>query len=210
MDTLPEKDMTQDLDVAGRTGSKEIPVFLHMALFFLLICINALVAKFVVFSFEMAPGASSFYAVVAVMIITTLWFGMYGAVAAYAGCFIGAGILSGLSPEVSLFWSLADFWQVLIPLIAFRVFRADPSLWSARDMGILVVFGIILNNLAGALWGSLTLASMGAVPWGNFSSVFFGWLIGNFIVCIALVPVALHFLTPLVRDHELFIRNYWN
>ncbi len=107
--------------IPDRTGQREVPFFLHLAVFFLLVCINALVAKFVVFSFTIAPGVSSFYLVVAVMVVTTLWFGMYGAVAAYAGCYIGAGILSGLPPDVSLYWSLADFWQVLIPLLAFRV-----------------------------------------------------------------------------------------
>lgn len=191
-------------------GRQKAPLFLRIALFFLLVVSNVLVAKYVVFSFSIAPGVSFFYTVVALMIVTTLWFGMYGAVAAYAGCYIGAGILSGLPPDVSLFWSLADFWQVLIPLIAFRVFKADPSLRSARDLGILVVFGIILNNVAGALWGSVALALPGTIPWGEVPSVFFGWLIGNIVVCIVLVPLALYFLTPMVRDHQLFVRHYWS
>ena len=192
------------------TVRRKVPFYLRIALFFLLVCSNVLVAKYVVFSFSIAPGVSLFYTVVALMIVTTLWFGMYGAVAAYAGCYIGAGILSGLPPDVSLYWSLADFWQVLIPLIAFRVLKADPSLRSTRDLGILVVFGIILNNVAGALWGSVTLAVPGIIQWAAVPSVFFGWLIGNLVVCIVLVPLALYFLTPRVRDHHLFIRHYWD
>jgi len=192
------------------TVRRKVPFYLRIALFFLLVCSNVLVAKYVVFSFSIAPGVSLFYTVVALMIVTTLWFGMYGAVAAYAGCYIGAGILSGLPPDVSLYWSLADFWQVLIPLIAFRVLKADPSLRSTRDLGILVVFGIILNNVAGALWGSVTLAVPGIILWAEVPSVFFGWLIGNLVVCIVLVPLALYFLTPRVRDHHLFIRHYWD
>ena len=201
--------MTQDHVLPDRTEHQNVPFFLHVALLFLLVCINALVAKFVVFSFTIAPGVSFFYLVVAMMIVTTLWFGMYGAVAAYTGCFIGAGILSGLPPGLSLYWSLADFWQVLIPLLAFRVLKADPSLRSARDLGILVVFGIILNNLAGAFWGSATLALSGTIAWGDISPVFSGWLIGNLLVCTALVPLALKLLTPMIREHELFIRHYW-
>ena len=201
--------MIQDNQSSEMTVRRTVPVYLRIALFFLLVVSNVLVAKYVVFSFSIAPGVSSFYTVVALMIVTTLWFGMYGAVAAYAGCYIGAGILSGLPPDVSLYWSLADFWQVLIPLIAFRVLKADPSLKSTRDLGILVVFGIILNNVAGALWGSVTLAVSGIIPWAEVSSVFFGWLIGNIVVCIALVPLALYFLTPLLRDHQLFVHHYW-
>jgi integral membrane sensor domain MASE1 len=202
--------MTPNCSTTEETGHQKVPFLLRIALFFLLVGSNVLVAKYVIFSYSIAPGVSFFYTVVALMIVTTLWFGMYGAMAAYAGCYIGAGILSGLPPDVSLYWSLADFWQVLIPLLAFKVLKADPSLRSARDLGILVVFGIILNNVAGALWGSVTLALPGTIPWGEVPSVFFGWLIGNIVVCIVLVPLALYFLTPMVRDHQLFIRNLWS
>jgi hypothetical protein len=202
--------MTQNDHSIDMTGHSGVPFYLRIALFFLLVCCNVLVAKYVVFSYSIAPGVSVFYTVVALMIVTTLWFGMYGAVAAYAGCYIGAGILSGLPPDVSLYWSLADFWQVLIPLVAFRVLKADPSLRSTRDLGILVVFGIILNNVAGALWGSVSLAVPGIIPWAEVPSVFSGWLIGNLVICIVLVPLALYFLTPMVRDHQLFVRHYWD
>jgi hypothetical protein len=202
--------MIQDNQRSEITVHRTVPVYLRIALFFLLVICNVLVAKYVVFSFSIAPGVSFFYTVVALMIVTTLWFGMYGAVAAYAGCYIGAGILSGLPPDVSLYWSLADFWQVLIPLIAFRLLKADPSLRSSRDLGILVVFGILLNNVAGALWGSVALAVPGIIAWAEVPSVFFGWLIGNIVVCIALVPLALYFLTPSLKNHYLFVHHYWD
>jgi hypothetical protein len=202
--------MIQDNQSSEITVHRTVPVYLRIALFFLLVICNVLVAKYVVFSFSIAPGVSFFYTVVALMIVTTLWFGMYGAVAAYAGCYIGAGILSGLPPDVSLYWSLADFWQVLIPLIAFRLLKADPSLRSSRDLGILVVFGILLNNVAGALWGSVALAVPGIIAWAEVPSVFFGWLIGNIVVCIALVPLALYFLTPSLKNHYLFVHHYWD
>ena len=202
---MTKNDQTTDLNERWK-----VPFFSRIALFFFLVASNVLVAKYVVLSFSIAPGVSFFYTVVALMIVTTLWFGMYGALAAYAGCYIGAGVLSGISPEVSLLWSLADFWQVIIPLLAFRFFKADPSLRSARDLGILVVFGIILNNIAGALWGSVTLALPGTIPWGEVMSVFYGWLIGNLVVCITLVPLALYFITPMVRQHQLFVHEYWS
>ena len=202
--------MIQDNQRSEITVRGTVPVYLRIALFFLLVISNVLVAKYVVFSFSIAPGVSFFYTVVALMIVTTLWFGMYGAIAAYAGCYIGAGILSGLPPYVSLYWSLADFWQVIIPLIAFRVLKADPSLRSTRDFGILVVFGILLNNVAGALWGSVALAIPGIIAWAEVPSVFFGWLVGNIVVCIALVPLALYFLTPSIKNHYLFVHHYWD
>lgn len=99
---------------ADVTDRKQPPFFLYLGLFFLLLCINALLARFAVFSLNAAPGISSFYIVVALMVVFALWFGMWGAMAAYAGCFVGAGLLSGIPEDVDLIWSLADFWQVLI------------------------------------------------------------------------------------------------
>lgn len=185
------------------------PLPLYIALFFLLICINALVAKFVVFSFQIAPGVSSLYAVVACMILFTLWFGIWGAGAAYIGCFIGAGLLSDISPEVAVFWSVADLVQVIIPLLAFRLAKSDPALLNGKNLVILIFFGCIINNLAGAVWGSWSLAAGGEIPWDALIPTLTGWFIGNFIVCIIILPPALYLITPFLRDHELYVRRYW-
>jgi integral membrane sensor domain MASE1 len=195
---------------ASKLQKENPPVYQYFALFLLLVCINTLVSKIAVISFNIAPGASSFYIVVAFMVVFTLWFGIWGAVAAYTGCFIGAGILSGIPPDVSLYWSLADLWQVLIPLLAFRVLKADPSLRSVRDVGILLVSGVFLNNLAGALWGSMSLAVGGEIPWSEINTVFYEWWLGNCIVCLLLVPPILYLVTPVIRGHNLFVRDYWH
>jgi integral membrane sensor domain MASE1 len=204
--------MTADngLPSPGARGRQHPPFSLYLGVFFLLFCVNALLAKFAVFSFAVGPGISSFYIVVALMVVFALWFGMWGAIAAYAGCLIGAGALSGIPPDVNLFWSLADFWQVLIPLVAFRMLHADPALKSGRDLIILLVFGAILNNLCGALWGSVSLALGGVIPWNGIASAFYAWWLGNTIVCLILLPSILYFFTPAIRNHEIFVRNYWN
>lgn len=185
------------------------PLSLHIALFFLLICINALVAKFVVFTFELAPGVSLFYIVISCMIAFTLWFGLWGAGAAYLGCVIGAGLLSDISPRVSLYWSVADLLQVLIPFFAFRYTGADIAITRRRDLFILIIFGVVLNNLVGAIWGSLTLIWGGAITFGNSIPTFTGWWIGNMIVCMILLPLILKIFTPMIRNHELFVSGYW-
>lgn len=195
--------------VAG-TAKIHPPVPLYLGLFFLLICINALLAKFAVFSFAEGPGISSFYIVVALMVVFTLWFGMWGAIAAYAGCFVGAGLLSGIPADVNVIWSLADFWQVLIPLFAFHALRADPALTSRRDLVIVLIFGVFLNNLCGALWGSLTLVFAGLIPWSGFGSALYAWWMGNMIVSLILLPPILYIFTPIVRTHDLFVKKYWN
>lgn len=194
----------------GADEAAHVPLFLRVALLFLLICLDALIAKFVVFSFAAGPGTSLLYVVVAVMIITTLWFGLWGAIATYAGCWIGAGVLSGISPTTSLVWSVADLLQVAIPLLAFRLLGGDVALRNRRDVAILIVFGIILNNLAGAIWGTLTLAPAGLVSSPNLFPLFSAWFFGNIIASAVIVPVVLRFGTPIVREHELFVTRYWS
>ncbi|ADN37413.1 putative integral membrane sensor protein [Methanolacinia petrolearia DSM 11571] len=189
---------------------KKVPKYLYAALFFLLVCANALIAKFVVFSFNFAPGTAYLYVSIAFMIVFALWFGMYGAIAAYAGCFIGAGLLSGLPLDLNIVWSLTDFWEALIPLVAFRALGCDPALRNRRDVIVLLVFGVIVNNIAGAVWGPVALALGGQIAWDSVVLVSSIWFLGNFILCLCLVPFLLLFFTPLVENHELYIRKYWH
>ena len=186
------------------------PVTFYFLLFMLLAGIDTLAAKFAVFSFGIAPGVSSIYVVVAVMIVFSLWFGIWGAFAAYTGCYIGAGIFGGIPPGINLVWSLADFWQVIIPLVAFRTLNVEASLKGSKDILVLLIFGVLLNNLAGAFWGSITLALGGVISWNDMIPVFYGWLSGNVISCLVPVPALLYFVTPVIRNHGLIIRNYWH
>ena len=80
----------------------EKPTYTFLVLLIALILINTVVARFAVIAvpFGNLPGVSSLYFAVAVMILFTLWFGGYGAVAAYVGTFIGSGLLSGMPPAV--------------------------------------------------------------------------------------------------------------
>jgi hypothetical protein len=49
----------------------------------------------------------------------------------------------------------------------------------------------------------------GIIPSSQIVAVFSSWLIGNIIVTIIIVPLALRFLTPKVRKSKLFVRYYW-
>lgn len=189
----------------------EKPTYTFLILLIALIILNTVLARFAVLAvpFGNVPGVSSLYFAVAVMILFTLWFGGYGAVAAYAGTFIGAGVLSGMPPAVIWYWSLAGLWQVLIPLVSFRMLNVDTSLGKRRDIMIFVIFGIIVNNAFGALWGAVTLAIGNEIAWAQVSPAFFAWFIGNVIVTALIVPFALRHLTPKVERAKVFVRNYW-
>ena len=118
-------------------------------------------------------------------------------------------MFSGIPAGVNLFWSLADLWQVLIPLLVFRLLRRDPALKDTSDLFLLLISGIILNNLTGAIWGSTTLALGGVIAWSEFVPALSGWLAGNIVVSLILVPLLLHLITPGIRSHGLYVQNYW-
>lgn len=188
------------------------PTYSFLALLLVLIILNTLIARFIVIPspFGGPSVTSHFYIAIAFMILFTIWFGAYGAIAAYIGCFIGAGVLSGIPPEVSLYWSFADLWQVLIPLVAIRMFRLDLTLDNRRDFIYFVIFGIIINNFIGALWGTDTLAISNVIQWTEIMPAFIIWFGGNVIITLLIVPLALRHGTPVIRKSKLFVRNYWD
>jgi len=185
-------------------------VYIYLTILIIITIINSLLSRYAVITWQIAPGVSGLYFAVAFMIAFSLWFGMWGAIAAYIGCFIGAGMSTGLQPGVNAYWSLADFWQVLIPLAAFRLSGADAGLTTKRDFFILLVFGVVLNNIAGAGWGAGTLANEGIISWNNVPGIFAGWLIPNIIVTVVITPLLLRYITPHIKKSGLYVRNYWD
>ncbi len=142
------------------------------------------------------------------MIAFALWFGIWGAVAAYFGCIIGAGIPASLPFSVNLYWSIADFWQVLIPLAAFSMLKADVALKTKRELAIFVIFGWLLNNLAGASWGAGMFVLSGQFSTSNFGFLFASWFFTNLVVTIIVTPLLLRFFTPVVKKKGLFMKSY--
>jgi hypothetical protein len=181
----------------------------HIIIFLGLVIADTLLAAFGEVSTPVAPGVSSFYIAVGFMIPLALWFGGWGVLAAYLGCVLGAGVVGGVPPAVNLYWSLADVWQVLIPLAAFRAFHADIALGTKRDLGVFLVFGWFLNNLAGAAWGAASFALGGVIPWSGAAAVFWSWFLGNLVVTILFAPILLIILTPVLRERGLLVKGAW-
>ena len=188
------------------------PTYTPLIVLIALIIINTILARFAVIAlpFGSVPGVSTLYFAVAFMILFALWFGAYGAIAAYVGCFIGAGVLSGIPPEVSMYWSLADLWQVLIPLVALRMLTIDLSLENRRDIIYFVIFGVLVNNAFGATWGTVTLAIGNIIQWTEITPAFTVWFAGNVILTALIVPLALRYGSSKIRKSTIFIRNYWD
>jgi len=189
------------------TNQEQKPLYSYIVILIIITILNVLLSRFALVTWQIAPGVSGLYFAVAFMIAFTLWFGIWGAIAAYIGCFIGAG--TGLPPGVNAFWSLADLWQVMIPLIAFRALGADEGLKTRRDFLIFIIFGLFLNNLAGAVWGVSTLALSGIISWNNAPDIIVGWFIPNIIVTIVITPLLLRYITPYIKKSGVYVKNYW-
>jgi len=69
-----------------------------------------------------APGVSGLYVAAAVFVPLALWFGIWGSIAGYLSCIVMA-LYVGYSLEFALVWSLADLFEGLIPLLAFRALK---------------------------------------------------------------------------------------
>jgi integral membrane sensor domain MASE1 len=189
------------------------PTYSFVILTFVLILINTALAWISVTFFRADPsGVALVYFAVAFMILFTLWFGAYGAIAAYVGTLL-AGVLTTESllkhPEIAVIWAVAGLLQVLIPLVAVRMFDVDLTLENRRDWTIILLFAVLINNLIGAAWGAFTLSllpgSTSTIAW-TFST----WLIGNIIVTILIVPLALRFCSGKVQKSKLFVKHYWD
>jgi len=187
------------------------PTYSFVILAFILIIVNTLLAWL---SLKIFPantdGASLIYLAVAFMILFTLWFGAYGAIAAYVGTLLGgmvAAVTLQQHPEIALFWAVAGLLQVLIPLIAVRVLRVDLRMVSRRDWTVVLLFAVLINNLVGAAWGAFALSLISS---GTTAGIFSSWLVGNIIITILIVPLALRFFTEKVQRSKLFVKNYWD
>jgi len=189
------------------------PTYSFVILTFILILIDTLLAWASVTIFPSPAGgaASWLYIAVAFMILFTLWFGAYGAIAAYAGTLVGLGLWASdtlaHNPEIAVFWAIAGLLQVLIPLAAIRSFDVNLSMESPRDYTYVLLFGVLINNLIGAAWSTWWISLAETV---NMGAVFSSWLVGDVIVCALIVPLALRHLTPRVRRSRLFVKNYWD
>lgn len=176
-----------------------------------MILVNSLLSRFAVVTSPIspAPGVSSMYFAVAFMIVFALWYGIWGGVSAYLGCMIGAGILADMPLSLNVVWSLADLWQVLIPLMAFAYFGGNIRLRTKRDMWLFLLFGCLLNNFIGALWGALMIVRNGMVPWTEFFVTFEGWFVGNIITTLVIVPFCLKYVTPYIQQTKSYVHGYW-
>jgi hypothetical protein len=144
----------------------------------------------------------------------TLWFGLWGLLIGYIGTFLGAGLLAGVPFLVALPFSAVDWLQFGIPLLAYRLIAPriglDPlgkDVYTRKGFPFFFVFGAILPNGLGAMYGISILMLAGLVPPDAWSVAVIGWWIGNIIVSLIIAPILLRTVTPIIERYGLTVHG---
>lgn len=119
-------------------------VFIVATLISILLAVYAVVAAPVDSAAGAATGVSGLYLAAAVYVPLALWFGIWGCLAGYFSCiFMGLYLSSigvpGYTLSFILVWSLADFFEGLVPLLIYRSLKTKPKLKLKRPT---VTYGI--------------------------------------------------------------------
>ncbi|MFP3220125.1 MAG: hypothetical protein RXR41_03140 [Candidatus Marsarchaeota archaeon] len=161
-------------------------------------------------------GISLFYFVYPFFMVFSMWWGLWGMIAAYVGCVIGAGLMVGLGVVPSLAYSVAD---LVPPLAAFVIYRGvlskrgiDPLFRDLVEREIsgyktnraaawfwfILINGVIFNFVSAELGVGIQYA-MGLVPPSAFWLWWWGWAIGDLAALVLITPVIVKGLSGLVE-----------
>lgn len=152
---------------------------------------------------------SAFWPGQAIQSVGSVWYGMWGGIAAFVFPLI-SNAMSGSAPlPVSLAYIPGNFLQGMVAGWAFRQFAGDPRLRSTKDWIIWTVYGVLAANLIGAAWGSTVLRSFGLISPDSHLTVFLGWFAGNSVPSWILGVLLLKFISPLVINTRTFVKRYW-
>ena len=90
---------------------------------------------------------------------------------------------------------------MLIPIGVFRTFTEDLTLETKRDWTSFLLFGVVINNSAGATWGAVTLNYGNVIKTEWVADIFSAWCIGNILVVIPIVTSSRPI--PYTKDPEI-------
>lgn len=189
-------------------GEERRPGIIHIVITALLIGIGAVVGAFGSFTLPLGFGVNFFWPAIAVQNIGGIWYGAWGIIAAALFPIISNGI-AGTPVYVSLAYIPGNAFQSFAPAWAFRRFKADPRLKSARDWLVFLI-SITIGNIFGALWGPLVvLKGFGLLTAESVPLFIWGWFAGNEIAGIIFGVILLKALSGVVINTTSFVKKWW-
>lgn len=202
--TLPQTSTVWDVE----PGEVRKPGIVHVVMLALFTGIGIVVGTFG--SLAVPIGfVSAFWPGQAIQAVGSVWFGMWGGIAAFVFPLL-SNAFSGSAPlPVSIGYIPGNFVQGMAAGWAFRFFKADPSLKSGRDWLIFTLVGILAANAFGAAWGTTILRLFGLITPAAHLTAFLGWFLGNSVASWILGAILLRFVSPLVVKSTAFCKKYW-
>lgn len=201
-------DMTAAQIWTVEPGERRRPGIVHVVMTALFIGIGIVVGT--LGSLAIPIGfVSAFWPGQAVQAVGGTWFGAWGVIAGMFFPFV-SNAMSGSAPiPISAAYLPANFLQAFLAAAAFRWFKADPRLTTARDWVIWVVIGVLLANFLGAFWGTYVLSWFGLITEAARPTALLGWVIGNTIPSLIFGSILLKFVSPMVMRSKAFVKGWW-
>ncbi len=188
-------------------GEIRKPGTVHIAILALLIGVGAVAGTFGSLSVPLGYGVTGFWPGVAVQAVGSIWFGLWGVAAGFLFPFI-SNTLAGAPLYVSFAYLPSNLLQGLIPALVFKYMKLDPRLRTAKDYIMYIIFGVIINNILGALWAVTALQAIGLITVESVPLFFSGWTIGNGIPSLIFGIILLKALSPMVIRHKAFCKGW--
>ena len=143
-------------------------------------------------------GVSAFYPGAAFYSAFAIWFGLPALVPIYLGNLIGSA-LAGTFSVFTFALALGNVLGPCVPVLAFRFSACDPSLRDARSVLVFVLSAAVGQSLLSAVWTLGGMFVVGQLPEAALPTAAFGWVVGDFLVTMAIGFPLLRFGTPLIR-----------
>jgi len=160
-------------------------------------------------AFQTIPGASLIFPATAAATAFGIWFGVWGVIGVIIGTIVsnpawGTPFVVGVAAAL-----LANDMEALIPALAFRSLRIDPSLGSWKSLGGYIVFGAILNTLACSVIGMLIYAAVGwyTLDFAFLVGIWFWWVADTLAAIILGIPL-LKGLSPYIMRTSLYHQGF--
>lgn len=140
--------------------------------------------------------------------VAGIWFGGWGILAAYIGNTISA--MSALGLPLSAAQSISTIFQALIPALAFRYLKANPSLKTSRDVVIFMVFGVIIASIVSSLIAPPLWYLFGLLP--NTDAMYFvmmpAWFLSNAIITPIIAIPLLKATSGAVMKSRAYVKKW--
>ncbi len=190
----------------------------HIANFVVITAVSTILAFWAVANVSVpvlnAAGISSLYIAVGFYVPFSLWFGMWGVLAAYISCVLLAFGSPPLPLSFTIVWALCDLFEGLLPLMIFKRFKVDEALKTRRDWMFYIVSGVFgaafVSTIVGAPLLFSHLYGQGLIPESALTTFITGWFFGDLIVIVFIATPMLVFLTPIVRKSSVYVKGYFS